>query len=556
MDVPKLPKTSYYDSSDLNTNISATTLKKNVSTSCIGISSADTGIFKTTAIDGDNSTLDSNISPGKNSSAEIVSPAIFPAIVKTSQIPSDISSLDIPVFLARNGNLTDATLYNAGIDTAKPASTAAVPNPSYIRNQIRYLACQLIPSSNTIYDSKDYMSNTSPSTSTIKQVFSFSPAVSFLMVIVFIISMFLLINGLFSSMDLVKNIFGKLEKTNKNTIFYWIGILIGLSIPMLILVIVYASIIMNNVSNLENYEITNKPYPYTNKNSVPPEKKSLDISTIFLFIILIYAFVAVLFTIKKESFSPILYTSIISIILGVIAIFMYILYTLVPFFNSANTEQINKLEQQLRLFITDSGSSIMSNQQDDNSLRLCFVFTFVAVFFLSLIYFAIKSENSLVNGIFGSCAILVIPALWLLNFSIGIQYFFAYPIILVIARFVRYSYMSVLYIMCERNPSMKDGFSGDLAEKLTNFQNYSPTWGLLGVDEMKVWINIYGYENTFSKSILPEDTANSNLSSNRYITGIFGLTSLMKDSNKSSMIYSICIWVLAVIVTMIVLKSV
>jgi len=533
MNVPPLPKTSYYNinSSADSKNSSGRVLYKKINDSCGEIldTKNNPGIFKLKGATTVSSTIGGSDIP-----------------INPLDIPSDIDNNDIPVFLAKSGKLTDENLTKAGVDKQNT------------RNQIRYMACQLVPSSNSFYDSGKYLiTNTNMDLSKLKGVFTFGGIISLFLVIVLIITMFLLINGVFSSMDLVRSIFGKLEKTNKNTIFYWIGILIGISVPMLVLIIVYVGVVMNNISNLENYEITNDPYPYlSGKQSVGNDKKSLDISGIFLFIILIYAFVAVLFTIKKESFSPLFYNMIIIIILVIITVFMYVLYSLVPFFNSADQTQMNNMTQDLRLFITGPGSAIMSNQQDDNSLRMCFAFTFVAVFFLSMVYFSIKGENSLLNGIFGSCAILVVPGLWLLNFAIGIQYFFAYPIILVIARFVRYSYMSVLYIMSENNPSMKDQFSADLAEKLTNFKNYSPTWGLLGVDEMKIWLNIHGYENTFSQSILPEETTNANLSSNKYTAGIFGVASFMKDSNKSSMLFSICIWILSIIISFIILKSI
>jgi hypothetical protein len=371
--------------------------------------------------------------------------------------------------------------------------------------------------------------------------------------------MFLLISGFFSSIDLIRAIFGKLEKTNKNTIFYWIGLLFGLSIPMIILVIVYSILVLTNVSTLEKYEITDDPLGQ-NKVDVTNEKKSLDIASVMLFIVLIYAFVAVLFTIKRESFSPIIYNGIITIILAIISIFMYLLYSLIPFFNSADTIQVNKITQSLRMFINSQNpdnpnANIVSNQQDDNSLRFCFVATFIAVFILTLIYFSLKTENSFINGIFGSCAILTVPALWLLNFSIGIQFFFAYPLILVFFRFIRYSYMSILYILFQKSPTMRDRFSDDLVQKLTNFKNYSPTWGLLGVDELKVWLNMNGYNNDFSASILSENSNNLNLSSNKYIAGMFGLQA-MKDNNISGMVYSIAVWVLAIIVTVIILNSI
>ena len=65
--------------------------------------------------------------------------------------------------------------------------------------------------------------------------------------------------------------------------------------------------------------------------------------------------------------------------------------------------------------------------------------------------------------------------------------------------------MSIIYILSEKSSSMKDSFSDDLVDQLENFKNYSPSWGLIGIDELKLLLNVLGYQNDFSKLIIPEN---------------------------------------------------
>ena len=119
--------------------------------------------------------------------------------------------------------------------------------------------------------------------------------------------------------------------------------------------------------------------------------------------------------------------------------------------------------------------------------------------------------------------------------------------------------MSLVYIISEKNNSFKDNFSSDLLEQLNNFKNYSPSWGLIGVDEFKLFLNIIGFENSFSKIIVPDNNT-KNISQNKFLaSGTLGfLVEFIAGTgdNKNGIIYSIVIFVITIILSLILLASV
>jgi hypothetical protein len=116
--------------------------------------------------------------------------------------------------------------------------------------------------------------------------------------------------------------------------------------------------------------------------------------------------------------------------------------------------------------------------------------------------------------------------------------------------------MAILYIISEKSSSIKNYFSDDLVDKLNNFKNYSPPWGLIGVDELKIIMNILGYENIFSKMIIPDDD-NKNISNNKFISsGFLGfITNLIatQEKNITGLSLSIIIFVITIMISSIIL---
>ena len=118
--------------------------------------------------------------------------------------------------------------------------------------------------------------------------------------------------------------------------------------------------------------------------------------------------------------------------------------------------------------------------------------------------------------------------------------------------------MTGLYIMLEKKPELKDNISDELLNQLDNFKNYSPTWGLIGIDELKLLLNVFGYDNIFSKGIIAENNNSKNISNNKFISsGLFKFISnfmVTKDqSNMKGIILSIINLVVTILISCIIL---
>jgi hypothetical protein len=433
-------------------------------------------------------------------------------------LPStNINAMDIPYYLGKQGVLSDPNYSN---NLTKQAN---ISTKDQLVSQIQYLVCQLISSRNRYYDLNKFMSY--GYTSSLKSIFEkLGKKMKPFVVVVFIVTMYFLIGGFLSSFDIVANVMNLIQKNSDYSYTYWIGILLGLLIPISILIGIYTYQINKNLNQLEKDEITNNPYGI--QNNLSNKNMNLDYLTLVLYILLIYSFVAVLFTIKKKSFNNLIYTILIGGIFIVITVLIYVLYAYIPFFNTADPTNIMSIEpKSLRLFIESPGdpqlediSNIFTNIQEDIILRDIFILTVIIVFILAILYFSSKNTFSILKGLLGSCAILIIPMLWVINFIIGIKFFYIYPILLLLIRFIRYLIMFTLYMINKNNIS--SSFSDDLINKLENFKNYSPSWGLIGIDELKLLLNIYGYENIFSKSFIGDNNS-ANLSDNKFIASGF-----------------------------------
>ena len=538
--IPSLPKMGYYDSNiggisnnkenDANYT-SYTKLTRNLTNSC-------TNNLSGKSLHNSNGIYNSN----------------NPNIKNYLPDGSNTNSLDIPYYLAKSGVLINNPL-SQGNNLDNAVKNSCGTNQQNIVNQIQYLTCQLEAARNRVYESSKFSLT---ETSDLKSIFDKFKNLKIFLIIIFVLSIYLGLTGFFGSIDLGPNIFNAIESNSKFNISYWVGLLLGLSIPIIVLCTILSREICTNLSDLEKYEITNNAYGNDKKN-VSSSAKAFDILTLLLFIFLIYGFVAVLFTIKKGAFSSIMYTILVGSILFIIAIFIYVLYAFIPFFNTTDPENMMKTEARpLRLFIDNQNdiSTIHTNQVEDSRLRKGFFVTFIVIFILAIIFFMLKSSNAFLNGLLGSSAILILPILWVFNFILIIKYFYIYPIFLIIMRFFRYIFMSILYILYEKNSSLKDRFSDDLINQLENFKNYTPTWGLLGIDEFKLLLNVFGYENIFSKKIIPDSNNSKNITNNKFVASgtIFAFLFALKDSgNRRGIIYSAILLGLTLIICSIIL---
>jgi len=467
-----------------------------------------------------------------------------------------------PLNSDKSDSIYKNTMNGKSINSNMNISTAI---PQICKDQIQYLTCQLAEARTRIYDSSTFDKNAG--NMTISQVFKTFSNLKPYLIVVFFVTMYLFINGVFGSLDVVGNVFSVIEKNSSSTIMYWVGLLIGLAIPIIILCVLYSKIVCGNLKNIEKYNITENPNGI--KQTISGTLKRLDVSMIVLLIFFVYSFTAFLFTVKRESLGNTLYTAIVGAIMLILAIFFYLMYAFIPFFSTAGTEKVDKEnKRKLELFIDqqEDVSNISTNQHQDRKIKKTFMITFIIIFVLAFIFFVIANYDivslgvpeiikDFAMGLFGSSAILVIPIIWVINFILAIQYFYIYPIIILVFRFIRYAMMASLYIFTnlERFASLKDNFSDELNYQLDNFTNYSPTWGLIGIDVLKTILNIMGYENIFSKEVTDNNNENKDISQNKYISSVLMRFFVSENRNKYGMILSAIIIIITIIVGCIIL---
>jgi len=448
--------------------------------------------------------------------------------------------------------------FNGNLQNNADITSAVVSNPSKAATQIQYMAAQLARARARNYDSNSL--NVSYSAISLKEIFNKFPNLKPFLIIIFFVSLYLLIYGFFSSFDVCLNILSNIQENV--SISYWLGLLVGLLVPFVILAVSFNNVMCNKVVGEDKYDITNVPTS-DKKINVNATNKTLDLSIITIFLVAIFAFTALLFILKKEQLGEKLYTGLICAVFIIISILIYLFYAMTPYFVSANQKNILSKEETIKIFIDNliNESKITSNKDVDTKVNGLYIGIVIFIFILALIFFAFKTNNSLnnsfkngfigsfLNGFLGSAAILIIPILWVINYTIGMRYFYIYPVLIIVMRFIRYIGTFCLYFLSnsERYSDMKDKFSPELVEELDNIKDYSPSWSLLGIDFLKTYMNMQGLSNDFSKKFVNNNNTQKNIAQDKYFSSLLFFRFLLKDNiseNKSILIIPIIILIL------------
>ena len=409
-------------------------------------------------------------------------------------------------------------------------------NQKKIANQFKYLSCQLASARNRTYNQNNF--DITDAGVSVKQVFEKFSNIKIYLIFIFFLTIYFLTQGFFSSFDVCGNIVNLVDDNNNKNWLYWIGLFLGILTPILVLSTLFISSVCGSISSLEKINITNNPEGV--KDQTASGFKNIDSSILFLFLLFVYGFVAVIFTIKKESVGDTFYLIIVGSILFIISVFIYLFYTFTPFFSSGNIDKVDKFETPLKLYIdgNDEPSEITTNQVQIQKIQNAFFNTACVIFSFFILFMILgKSKNmfssypwakNLLNGFFGASAILIIPIIWIFNLVIALKYFYIYPVLLLGFRFIRYFGMGILYILYNNNDTFKDNISSNLEEQLENFKDYTPSWNLIGIDLLKSLLNIFGYENIFSEKIVNDNNYSKNISSNKYvISSVFSYLFMM-----------------------------
>lgn len=451
------------------------------------------------------------------------------------------------------------------LDNIKTSMNSKTTTRDQIATQIQYLTCQLAEARARNYDSDKL--NVSQSSISLKEVFKKFSNLKPYLIIIFFVTIYLLIYGFFSSLDICVNI---LTSINEISLSYWLGLLCGLIIPIIILTINFRDVLCGKVIGEDKYDITNSTTGIglsdtDEKKNKLAKNKSLDYSMITIFIVLIFAFTSLLFILKKDVLGDKIYYTLVTLIFVIISVFIYIFYSMTPYFVSADQKTIfNRKENSIQIFIDNQQdiSQITSNKDVNENVNKLYITVILIIFTFAILFFIItrkKINNGFLNGLFGAGALLILPILWVFNYTIGIKYFYIYPVFIIIMRFIRYAGMVILYMVTEKNDELKDNFSDNLLEELDDIKNYSPSWSLIGVDLLKSVMNMNGFKNELSERVTNNNNNKKNISGDKYFSSLLFLRLLLNDDitgNKESIIFAGIILVLTLIVGSIILYGV
>ncbi len=444
-------------------------------------------------------------------------------------------------------------------------------SPSSIQNQLKYLGCQVAQMHAREYNPDEFPQNMG--TGTIKNIFDKFATYKPYLIVIFILSIYLFVQGVFGSMDIGYNIVQNLFRSEVgNDMGYWAGLLIGVAVPFIFTVSIFADEICKTLEKQNKIDITNNPYGSEDK---PEQSKNLDYMMVVFFVLVIYGFMGVLYQFgstgntKFNAFN-------LFIIMGVlilISFFMYFFYSYTPFLTTGSNESsvFSRQPYDFKLYITKKSDvdTITSNQNMDVGIKKMFLTIAIVIYVLALVFFKINQVGAgmggvmggFLRGLTGAGAILVLPIIWVGNIVLSIQYFYIYPILILLLRGVRYFGTLMLYNVINSRglgDTIRETMSDEFSEMMNaeNLKNYSGSWGLVGVSLLKTWMNFCGFENRLSKELVENSNSQKNLSEDKYVTSLFfGRYSLKDEKNGTDIKMIMMIIVITIIMSMSILGN-
>lgn len=454
-------------------------------------------------------------------------------------------------YIAKNGNSADKV-----VASIVAGQTPTIDISDQKDNQIKYLACQVAKMHAREYDSNAFAQG--GRFGSMNEVFSKFASMKPYLALILFISIYLYVQGIMSSMDVGYNVATNLFKGESSSdIKFWLGSLFGISIPFVSILFMFGSEICKSLMTEDRWEIHNNPYG--EKVNLSNEEKKMDYWMVGLFILFIYGFVGVLYTIgsidKKLNW---LIGLIVFGVLMIITVFIYIFYNYTPFIATAadmEGETSQKRNRNLEIYVKkiDDVDEVKTTAGQERYVKQAFTISAVIIIILAIGFFFYKGENSILKGMLGSGAILALPVIWVFNTIMAFNYFYLYPIMLIVARGIRYFGMMALYSLSGKSAKVKDliSSSSNLSREMGDdtIREYSPTWNLIGVSFLKTMMQLSGMENNFSKQIVESNMTSSNMSQDSYVSAFYLLRILgAKDKNRSFVTASLILLVATIII--------
>jgi hypothetical protein len=394
-------------------------------------------------------------------------------------------------------------------------------------NQTLYNACQTVMSRSRKYDLADLIQG--GTFYGLKDVFQKLKALRPLLLGVLAISIYLLVQGTLSSCDLGFNIASLVSNRSTPSWTFMIGAFIGIAIPAIISMIVAKQQINRTNDKFGTYDISNTPYGEA--VNIEKQKKSSDITLVVSLILIVFVCIALIYFIMRSKYAPITKILICSILFLVLTSVLFLLFYWAPIVSFAGDEDDDSaygISRPLKVWlkgddITDI-SSVSSNKYIDRYLRRYFAIYALVALAVTIIYMSQQNKpqsgpvKGIVEGVMASCAILALPILWIFNWYMGIKLFMGYPLILMMARYLRYPLYYFIRNMYMSDPRLQTTVP-QMRQEFSKPESYTAPWDLMGLTLFKYLIKINGNRSLYSEIFVDPKDGYKDISSNSYVTG-------------------------------------
>ncbi len=406
-------------------------------------------------------------------------------------------------------------------------------------NQEKFNACQNVMTRSRLYDVKDLLSG--GLFYGLNDYFRILKQIRPILLIILLISVYLLVQGTFSSADIAFKISSLVSNRSYPSYTFIFGILLGIGLPALVSIFMSRRQIQKTNTKFGTYDITEDVYgEKVNKNK--SQEKS-DFSLVAIMLGLAYTFIFIIYySMRNKNNSPIIKIAVSAIFYILLTCILFLLFYWIPIVSYSNDEEDDRafgISRPLKVWTKGEDSkdisSIISNKYIDRYLRRYFAIYALVALSICIIYLTQSNTqqkgmtSSFFEGIMASCAIIALPILWIFNWYIGIKLFIGYPMILMIARYLRYPLYYFLRKMYLDNPKLQ-AECGKLKEEFNHPESYTAPWDLMGVTLFKYIIKMGCNRSLYSDLFVDYRDGYRDISGNAYVTGhVFRM--MMKDKN-------------------------
>ncbi len=362
-----------------------------------------------------------------------------------------------------------------------------------------------------------------------------------ILLIILLITVYLLVQGTLSSADIAFKIASLVSNRSYPSYTFIFGILLGIGIPAILSIILSRIQISKTNDKFGTYDISSSVYG--EKVDINKGQQKSDVALISIMLGLAYTFIFIIYySMRNKNNSPFIKIGISAIFYILLTCIIFLIFYWVPIVSYANDEEDDRafgMNRPLKVWTKGETnkdfSEVISNKYIDRYLRRYFAIYALVALAICVIYLTQSNtqqkglSSSFIEGIMASCAIISLPILWIFNWYLGIKVFIGYPMILMMARYLRYPLYYFLRKMYLENPKYQTDCA-KLKEEFSKPESFTAPWDLMGVTLFKYIIKMSCSRALYSDLFVDYRDGYRDISSNSYVTGhVFRVA--MKDKN-------------------------